>query len=143
MNVLRVTELWQRAGVYAVRTEVMVKGFGIPLNKEFDAHDTPDTLYLLALDGILPVAACRLFTVDAETAKIERVSVLEGYRGKGVGRALITQAEAWLRELGFRKAIITSRDAAVGFYEKLGYQSDWGIVEDAGIFNVVHTEKAL
>lgn len=143
MDVVRVNELWQRAGVYYVRTEAMVKGFNIPLDKEFDQHDTPETQYVLILDGVFPVAACRLHRVDDNTAKIERVCVLENYRGKGTGKILIRAAEDWLKEMGVKKVIITSRDEAVGFYEKLGYKADWNKVVDTGIFVIVHTDKEI
>ncbi len=143
MNIIRVTQEWQRAGVHYVRTEAMVKGFHIPLEKEFDQNDTPDTLYVLALDDVLPVATCRLHILDETTAKIERVCVLEQYRGKKVGKELIQAAERWLEELGIRKILITSRDEAVGFYEKLGYKADWSQTEKGGIFTTVLTEKNI
>lgn len=143
MKAVRVTELWQRAGVYSVRTQAMVKGFHIPLEDEFDELDREDTKYVLILDDIYPVAACRLHITEKETAKIERVSVLEEYRGKGVGRLLIQAAEEWLKELGIGRIIITSRDKAVGFYEALGYKADYSRVETGGIFTIIHTEKNL
>lgn len=143
MEAVRVKDLWQRAGVYYVRTQAMVKGFQIPLSSEFDEGDTPDTKYILILEGFYPVAACRLHVTEEETAKIERVSVLEENRKKGIGRFMIQAAEEWLKELGISKVIITSRDEAVGFYEALGYTADYSKVEDVGIFNIIYTEKNL
>jgi GNAT superfamily N-acetyltransferase len=143
MDTLLATELWQRAGVYYVRTRAMVLGFNIPLNREIDAHDTPDTLYILAIDGVEPLGTCRLNLGDSVTAKIERVSVIEERRGHGVGRAVITAAEKELRSRGVKKIIISSRKEAAGFYEKLGYVSDWSTEEFNGVFTVVQTEKQL
>lgn len=143
MEIVRVTQEWQRAGVHYVRTEAMVKGFHIPLQIEFDQNDTPQTLYILIVDDVLPVAACRLHLLEKGTAKIERVCVLEQYRGKNIGRDMITEAEEWLKELGVRRILITSRDAALGFYEKLGYKADWNQVDKGGIFTTVLTEKYL
>lgn len=143
MEFVRVTENYQRAGVYYVRTEAMVKGFQIPLELEFDGHDTPDTNYVLAVDGVLPVGTCRLYIVDEETAKIERVAVIKEYRGKGVGSQMILEAEKWLKEKGIKRVVITSRDEAVGFYEKIGYTVDWSRKESGGVFTIVYTEKKL
>lgn len=144
MKAVRVTENWQLAGVHYVRVETMVKGFEIPLDKEFDEGDLSSPFYVLVLDGIYPAAACRIHLLEGEkAAKIERVSVISQYRGKGVGRLLIEEAEQWIRELGYKKIIITSRDEAVGFYEALGYEADYNKIVDSGIFRIVYTEKIL
>ena len=144
MKAVRVKEHWQLAGVHYVRTETMVKGFRIPLHKEFDEGDSEQASYVLVLDDIYPVAACRIhFPDEEEAAKIERVSVLEEYRNKGVGRLLIEEAENWIRESGIKKICITSRDEAVGFYEALGYKADYSRQTDTGIFKIIYTEKIL
>lgn len=145
MEVIRVTETWQRAGVYAVRTEAMVGGFHCPLNGEFDRWDTPDTPYILVLDEEgYPVGTCRIhYLPELGVAKIERVCVLERCRGTGIGRLVIEEAENWIREQGYTKIVITSRDEAVGFYEALGYTADYDRVEHGGLFTIVYTEKEL
>lgn len=143
MEAIRAEKTWQQAGAYYVRVEAMVKGFNIPLNKEFDDHDTPDTKYIVVLENEVPLGTCRIYIVDDITAKIERVAVVEESRQKGVGRLAIAEAENWLKELGIKKVIITSREEAVGFYEKLGYQADWSKRNDNGIFSIVYTEKTL
>lgn len=136
MKAVRVSENWQYAGVYYVRVETMVKGFRVPMDKEFDEGDFNEPLYVLVLDGIYPVATCRIHLLEEENiAKIERVSVLSEYRSKGVGRLLIDEAENWIREWGVKKIVITSRD------EALGYQPDYGVKIDGGIFQIIHTEK--
>jgi putative glutathione S-transferase len=140
-TVIKVTEEWQRAGVHHVRTEGMVKGFDIPLEIEF-ADDTPRSDYFLILDDGRPVATCRFKILDPETAKIERVCVVESHRGKDVGKRLIDAAEEWLKERGVKKIVVYSRDAVVGFYEKLGYTADWDHVQQ-GFFKEVYTEKIL
>lgn len=143
METIRATEIWQKAGVYFVRTEAMVKGFQISPEMEFD-DDRPDSIYILATDGIYPVGTCRLHLLeDQKTAKIERVCVIEEYRKKGVGRMVIEAAEEWLRELGTEKIVITSRDEAVGFYQKLGYRADFDKIVETGIFRIIYTEKTL
>ena len=144
MKAVRVKELWQLAGVHYVRTETMVKGFRIPLYEEFDERDSENSLYVLVLDDIDPIAACRIRFPEGEgAAKIERVSVLKEYRKMGVGRLLIEEAERWIRESGYKKVCITSRDEAVGFYEALGYKADYSRQMDAGIFKIIYTEKIL
>ena len=59
IKVMRATETWQQAGAYYVRIQAMAKQYSITLREEFDEHDTPDTKYIVLLDGDFPVATCR------------------------------------------------------------------------------------
>lgn len=126
MKAFRATETYAKAGVYYVRTEAMVYGFGVSLQGEFDS-DTPDSEYILVTDDNgAPLSTCRLhFVPEDGYAKIERVATVSFARGLGAGRLAIESAEEWIREKGYKKIIITSRDEAVGFYEKLGYTADY------------------
>ncbi len=57
---------------------------------------------------------------DTDTPESEYVLVLDD-----TGKPLSTCRIHALPEEGIRKIIITSRDEAVGFYEKLGYRADY------------------
>ncbi|HBC26640.1 MAG TPA: N-acetyltransferase [Ruminococcaceae bacterium] len=127
MEAIIADQIWQKAGVYYVRTQATVMGDGVPLDHEFDGKDRPDTLYSLVLDGIRPIGTCRLNRVDDATAKIERVCVLEEYRKRGAGRLAVQKAEEYFREHGYQRVVITSKESAVGFYEKLGYTADYSV----------------
>ena len=128
MRAIRATETWARAGVYYVRTEAMVFGYDVSLNGEFDS-DGPDSEYILVLDdNEKPVSTCRVHAIPEEGyAKIERVATVSTARKIGAGRMAIEAAERLIAEKGIRKIVITSRDEAVGFYEKLGYTADYTI----------------
>jgi GNAT superfamily N-acetyltransferase len=144
MEAMRAVEFWQRAGVCYVRTEAMVKGFEIPLSMEFDGGDTDETLYILVTEKHMPVGTCRLhFLPEEGYAKIERVAVIEEARGKGAGRLAIEAAEEWIREMGYDRIVITSRETAVGFYEKCGYTADYSQTSGSGLFRLVVVEKQL
>ena len=121
LKVIRAEETWQRAGAYYVRIQGMARQHGITLRREFDEHDAPDTKYIVLTDDEFPVATCRFYPLDDDSVMIGRVVVLPEYREKGLGRRVIDEAETWIRELGYSKAVVESRDVALGFYEKLGY----------------------
>ena len=123
INVIRATKTWQQAGAYYVRIQGMARQHDITLRREFDEHDTPDTKYIVLTDDEFPVATCRLYQIDEETAMIGRVVVLPEYRGKGLGKHVMAEAEKWLLEMGYTKAVVESRDVAVGFYERIGYET--------------------
>ena len=143
MKLIRAIENWQRAAAYNVRIEAMVKGFGIRVDQEIDAHDSENTKYVVAFDGRYPVGTCRINWVDEKIGKIERVCILEDYRKKGIGKQVILEAEKWIKEQGANKILISSRIEAIGFYEKLGYKADWSTREENGVFECVNVEKIL
>jgi ribosomal protein S18 acetylase RimI-like enzyme len=141
IEVAKVTEKWQLAGVYYVRTEGMCKGFNIPLDLEFSDDGEHRDYSILTVDGF-PVGTCRINLLSEKLAKIERVCVLETHRGQNLGKKLIEETEKRLQAQGITKIEIHSRDKAVGFYEKLGYTADFDRVEQ-GFFPEVYMEKEL
>lgn len=143
IQIIRATETWQQAGAYYVRIQGMAKQYGITLRREFDEHDTPDTKYIVLTDDGFPVATCRLYPLDGKSAMIGRVVALPEYRGKGLGSQVITEAENWLRDLGFVHAAVESRDVAVGFYEKLGYTVTDRSVIHGDTFDCIRMEKNI
>lgn len=142
MKAIRVTEEWQKAAVYYVRAKAMCDGFGCSFAGEF-SDDSAGYDYILVMDGERPVSACRIHYIDENTGKIERVATLEEYRGRHFGKLGITEAERWLREKGITRILINSREAALGFYEKLGYIPDFSKRSGSGDFCCVMMEKNL
>lgn len=143
MEIMLAEKIWQRALVYSIRTDVGVKELGIDPDTEFDSYDTFDTLYVLALDGHLPAGACRIRFTDENTAKIERVNVVREYRGNGTGRLLVQFAEKYSASCGHRNILITSREEAVGFYEKLGYTAHADEAFRSTVYRVIPMKKEL
>ena len=84
IQVIRATETWQQAGAYYVRIQGMAKQHNITLRREFDEHDTPDTRYIVLTDDDFPIATCRIYGIDTDSAMIGRVVVLPEYRGQGL-----------------------------------------------------------
>ena len=120
IEVLRAEAEWQRAGAYSVRIQGMNRQHHISLREEFDEHDCDGTRYIVLLDDGYPVATCRFYETGAGSVVLGRVVVLPEYRGRGLGRRVVEEAERWIRELGCREVAIDSRTVAVPFYEKLG-----------------------
>ncbi len=145
IKVLRASEEWQRAGAYSVRIEGMNRQHHIPLRDEFDEHDCDGTKYIVLLDDGYPVATCRFYENDTRTVTLGRVVVLPEYRGLGLGKKVVTEAEAWAKELGYKKINIDSRVEAIQFYEKLGYLHATGNDEiiKSGSFECVQMYKEL
>ena len=143
IQVIRATETWQQAGAYYVRIQGMAKQHNITLRREFDEHDKPDTKYIVLTDEDFPVATCRLYSIDSKTAVIGRVVVLPEYRGKGLGKRVMCEAERWLSDLGFTHVVLESRDVAVGFYQSLGYEVTGRQVVHGDTFDCIRMEKEI
>ena len=120
-EVLRADEEWQRAGAYSVRIQGMNRQHHISLREEFDEKDCDGTRYIVLLDDEYPIATCRFYEISGKSVVLGRVVVLPEYRGKGLGRKAVNEAENWIRELGYKTVFVDSRVVAVDFYEKLGH----------------------
>ena len=143
MEVLRATEEWQRAGAYSVRIEGMNRQHHISLRDEFDEHDCDGTRYIVMLDDGYPVATCRFYEVDELSVIIGRLVVLPDYRDHHLGSRVINEAEAWIKELGYKTILIDSRLETIGFYEKLGFEHVDDTVIRSGTFDCVRMKKTI
>ena len=143
MDILRATTTAARAGAYYVRIQAMARKHQIPLDVEFDEHDTPDTKYIVAVDDYLPIATCRLYPEDDDRMMLGRIVVLPEYRHQGIGTLVVREAEAWAKELGFTKAVVESRDNKIPFYESMGYVANLDRKIEGETFTCYRMEKNL
>ena len=143
MIILRTTTTAGRAGAYYVRIQAMARKHHIPLNVEFDEHDTPNTKYIVAVDDYLPIATCRLYPEDKDRIMLGRIVVLPEYRHQGIGTLVVREAEAWAKELGFTKAVVESRDNKIPFYESMGYVANLDRKIEGETFTCFRMEKNL
>ena len=143
MEILRATTTAGRAGAYYVRIQAMARKHQIPLDVEFDEHDTPDTKYIVAVDNYLPIATCRLYAIDNAKVMLGRIVVLPEYRHQGIGTLVVREAETWASELGFTTAVVESRDNKIPFYESMGYVADMERKIEGETFTCFRMEKNL
>ena len=143
MEILKATTTAGRAGAYYVRIQAMARKHQIPLDVEFDEHDTPDTKYIVAVDNYLPIATCRLYAIDDAKVMLGRIVVLPEYRHQGIGTLVVREAETWARELGFTTAVVESRDNKIPFYESMGYVADMERKIEGETFTCFRMEKNL
>ena len=141
LEVMRAEYEWQRAGAYSVRIQGMNRQHHISLRDEFDERDCDGTKYIVVLDEGYPIATCRFYEVEKDSVVLGRVVVLPEYRGKQIGALVVTEAEKWIKELGYKKVIVDSRLVAIGFYEKLGYQKEAEDVIKSGTFECIKMIK--
>ena len=118
-----------------IRREVFVEGQSVPIDREIDGLDREAEHFLVlgeSGDGDRPVGTARLRVVEGR-AKVERVAVLELFRGMRLGQKLMEALESRARECKLRRVVLNAQVEVIPFYEKLGYRTAGSIFEDAGI----------
>ncbi|NGQ95428.1 GNAT family N-acetyltransferase [Brevibacillus sp. SYP-B805] len=134
----------EKRDALSVRRTVFIEEQQVPEELEIDEHDeagTP-TLHFVAYAGDIPVAAGRLRPYAPGVGKVERVAVLSGERGTGLGRLIMQEMEEAARQNGYRKLKLNAQCHARRFYEKLGYAPIGDVFEEAGIPHI-SMEKPL
>ncbi|MFF2177261.1 GNAT family N-acetyltransferase [Lysinibacillus sp. NPDC058147] len=117
---------------FAVRKQVFVEEQGVPLHLECDAEDASATHFIM-YDNNAPVGAARLRSIENDTAKIERVCILQDQRGKKLGALIMNEMEKHAISMNKKKLKLHAQSYAIPFYEKLGYTVTSPEFMDAGI----------
>lgn len=116
----KISELADIQHCLTIRHQVFVEGQNVPLHEEVDGLDSICEHYLLFFNQ-LPVGTTRVRYID-NTAKIERVAILEDFQGQGLGCQLMKYILDDIRQLcHVKKAKLGAQTHAIPFYEKLGF----------------------
>jgi predicted GNAT family N-acyltransferase len=71
--------------------------------------------------------------VDGTTLQMRQVAIDASLQGKGLGRALVVEAERYAFENGYKNIILHARETVIPFYEKSGYCCISGQYIEVGI----------
>jgi len=92
---------------------------------DLEAHYFNNTgMFLVALDDGQVIGSGAVRRMDADTAELKRMWLLETYQGQGVGYRLIGELFAFARSRGYRRVRLqTSPEQvrALAFYRKVGF----------------------
>lgn len=124
--------------VFSIRKEVFVEEQGVPLEDEFDEHDTLDgqCKHILVYYNQQPVGTGRIRTVD-DFGKLERICILKPYRKFGLGKVIISELEEIAKEIGLSQVKLHGQTQAEGFYKKLGYRTVSDVFMEDGIPHIL------
>ncbi len=111
-----------------VRTKVFVDEQAIPAALDFDGRD-PDCLHALVTAPQGPIATGRM-TPDGH---IGRLAVVEAWRDRGLGSAIVRFFVALAQERGLARVHLNAQQSAVGFYRRLGFVPRGEPFTEAGI----------
>lgn len=112
-----------------IRERVFVIEQNVPIDAELDELDAVSSHVLARDDTGRPIGTGRL-TPDAT---IGRVAVLSGWRGLGVGDALMQALLATARDKRLPRVSLHSQIHALPFYEKLGFIAEGHVYLECGI----------
>jgi len=103
-----------------LRERVLLAPFGIPL--ELARADDTRAVHFGLFDGTGGCEACLLLVPrEPGTLQMRQVAVAPEWQRTGLGRALVSGAEAWAKEAGHTLIFAHARDTALPFYRALGY----------------------
>lgn len=122
---------WHADGgaIAALRTAVFVDEQRVPPALEHDGLD-PECLHVLAEDDAGAVIGTGRLLADGH---IGRMAVRAGWRGHGVGRALLEALLACARARGHAAIELHAQTTALGFYERAGFVAEGPEFEEAGM----------
>lgn len=113
----------------AVREQVFVVEQHVPADEEGDALDA-DAIHVIARDGDgRAIGTARLTTTRA----IGRMAVLEAWRGKGVGAALLRTLVEQARARGWPEVELHAQTHALAFYAQAGFVAEGPEFDECGI----------
>lgn len=128
-RITRVNWQDQRESLMAVRHPVFIVEQRVPAELEPDRHD-PLGWHLLARSPHgQPIGTGRLLA----DGHIGRVAVLAGWRGRGLGRALMAELIQLARQQGLHEVVLNAQTHALAFYQSLGFQAEGAQFLEAGI----------
>lgn len=137
-----VSEVEWRAGeraIRAVRTKVFVEEQSVPETLEWDGLDESSRhVMAVAADGT-PIGTGRLL----RDGYIGRMAVIEEWRGRGVGSALLELLLEIAGSMGFDEVRLHAQTHAVGFYARQGFKVEGEEFMEAGIPHVVMSRKTI
>lgn len=121
---------WPKAQAEAqrIRFTVFVEEQRVPPELEMDEHDAA-SLHALAFSDGKAIGTGRLLP----DGHIGRMAVLEEWRGRGAGRALLRALVDAARRRGDREVALNSQVHALGFYGAEGFKAEGPVYEEAGI----------
>ncbi|MEC0371832.1 GNAT family N-acetyltransferase [Paenibacillus chibensis] len=139
-EIINVTTQDQLQHGLEIRKKVFVEEQKVPEDLEIDEYDviSDDVHHILVQDEHGEyVATGRVIYYNNETAKMQRIAVLQPYRKGGYGRILLMAMEKRARELGLSYSILDAQCQAEPFYAKQGYETiSKEPFDDAGIPHV-------
>lgn len=142
LEIRRARDGSDRDAAMALRQAVFVDEQGVPAETEADALDSR-AIHLVAVDADGRVqGTCRLLADGPHAMRVGRLCVAPAARRRGLGTALLAQAEREAHAAGATRLAMHAQSAAASLYRALGYEAHGETFTEAGIEHVA-MDKSL
>lgn len=121
--------------IQSIREAVFQAEQGVEPELDFDGEDENSAQIVAYLDDIA-VGTARMRYLSDRTAKIERLAVLPSARGKGIGKQIMEAAIDIAAKQNMQQVVIHAQQYVMGLHQKLGFEPEGEIFEEAGITHV-------
>lgn len=122
-------EYWE---TIQLRRRILRTPLGLDFDPEDLAKETRD-LHIAAFSLAQLVGCLVLTPVSEEAIKMRQVAVDDQIQGKGIGTEIVLHSERVARERGYKQMVLSARDTAVPFYERLNYAKEGDMFEEVTI----------
>ena len=130
ISVVKIKTNQEKELAFKIRNQVFVIEQQVDPSEEYDDEDELSTHFLAFLNDE-PCGTARWRFKEKGIIKLERFAVLESYRGKGIGEALV---KAVLNDVPLaNKVMMHAQLHALPFYEKQGFEAYGPQFAEAGI----------
>lgn len=134
VRIVKITSPEELDKAQKIRYEVFVLGQNVPAEEEIDQFEE-EAFHFLAYYENIPCGAAR-WRFTEKGVKLERFAVLEEFRGKGVGsalvRAVLNDVSAHPDATG-KKIYLHSQLSAMRLYDKFGFRKAGGLFRECDI----------
>ena len=118
----------------ALRERVFCGEQGVSPEADRDGRDD-EALHVVAVDDEHVVGTCRLLFADG-VARLGRMAVEPGLRGRGIGAEVLAAAERLAAARGARTVRLHAQTGARSLYERAGYEPRGHTFMEEGIEHV-------
>ena len=125
--------------IQAVRHGVFIKEQGIPAVLEWDGVDS-DCRHILVRDAAGQAIATGRLMPDG---RIGRMAVLKAWRGRGIGRLMLSRLIELAAACGYARVYLHARQDAAGFYRAAGFRESGETFTEAGIPHVTMVRDSV
>ncbi|MBS1643912.1 MAG: GNAT family N-acetyltransferase [Bacteroidetes bacterium] len=118
--------------VLMLRDRLLRQPLGLSLFDEDLSAEREQTTFV-AICGASVVACVLVVALGEATLKVRQMAVDTAFQGRGIGRALMKEAERYGQNGGVVQMVLHARHTAIPFYEACGYEGSGAIFEEVGI----------
>lgn len=123
----------------ALREQVLRAPLGLSLSEQ-DLLNEEQQLHFGLFEQNQILAVVVFNPLGKNKLKLRQMAVSNNHQGQGLGKMLVQSAELEVAKVGYKEIEMAAREAAIGFYQTLGYQTIGDNFEQVGVLHQTMTK---